>query len=108
MDQSLSTWLSTLEPGAPVNEPQIMPITPPAWSLYTQCVSLLSKQQLSLAGSDFPQEILNNLKDEWVKLKIWGDGYNGRQIEALFDQFLELKETIISILLRIADLLAHS
>ncbi|KAH6666895.1 hypothetical protein B0J14DRAFT_659463 [Halenospora varia] len=110
MDPHVSAWLSTLEEEEELSIGEKTHITPtllPVWSLYTDCVSLLSKQQVNLARSSFPQGIISNLRDELIKLKLWGVGYNGGQIEGLLDQFLELKETSISILLRIGNLLTH-
>ncbi|KAF4631015.1 hypothetical protein G7Y89_g7120 [Cudoniella acicularis] len=108
MDPYLSTWLSTVEKELLVGEAANITFTPfPIWSLYTYCVSVLSKQQSNLADSGLPQEIVSNLKDESIKLKLWGDGYNGREIEGLLTQFLELKVTTTFTLLRIATLLTH-
>jgi hypothetical protein len=108
MNPYVSSWLSTLETDSfnlETNE-TTAPLFP-VWSLYTNCLSLLSKQQSNLADTGFPPEIVNSLKDESIRLRLWGDGYNEGQIDSLCEQFLELKATCVSTLLRIGVILTQ-
>jgi hypothetical protein len=79
---------------------------PLLWTFYTNCCELLAKLQSTLAGSDYLTthfyEEVRGLKDEVIRLRLWGEGYYGETMENILEDSEELKVAAITMLIGIA------
>lgn len=111
MTSYLNQWLGTLEAESPLEELPAQNNTPfPVWTFYTNCTLFLSELQSTLANSSagLLREDAKSLKDELIKLRLWGDGYDAQRLERLLDHSTELKSNTISLLVEIGSVLTDS
>lgn len=79
------------------------------WDLYLSCIDLSTEIFKQMHKTNQICEVTKkNFEDEVIRLKLWGARKDNTQTRAMFSRESDMKSTIQSFLVQIADLLTQS